>query len=105
MDDGFMRDLDRLRAVVGFPLAVSSGYRCPAYNARLSSTGAAGPHTTGKAVDVPLVGSKALKLVETAASLGFTGIGINQRGPHNKRFIHLDKLTPQEGPRPWIWSY
>lgn len=105
MDADFMRDLDRLRAVVGFPLAISSGYRCPAYNTRISSTGSDGPHTTGKAVDVPIVGARALELLTTAEALGFTGIGVNQRGPHNKRFIHIDKLTPQEGPRPWVWSY
>lgn len=105
MDDDFMRDLDRLRGVLGFPLVISSGYRCPVWNNSVSSTGADGPHTTGKAVDIQIVGSRALELLTTAEALGFTGVGVNQRGPHNKRFIHIDKLTPQEGPRPWIWSY
>lgn len=105
MDADFMLDLDSLRAMLGFPLGISSGYRCPAYNASISSTGDDGPHTTGKAVDIPISGQKALDLVATARKMGFTGIGVKQNGPHNKRFIHLDKLSPKEGPRPWIWSY
>jgi hypothetical protein len=35
-----------------------------------------------------------------------TGIGVAQRGPHDKRFIHLDDLkNSEQNPRPWIWSY
>lgn len=105
MDDDFMKKLDILRQWVDFPLSISSGYRCPKYNAKLSSTGETGPHTTGKAVDIPISGEKALEMVGEAITLGFSGVGVKQKGPHNKRFIHLDTLGPDEGPRPWIWSY
>jgi zinc D-Ala-D-Ala carboxypeptidase len=105
MDDSFMHILDDLRHIVGFPLGISSGYRCPIHNSRVSSTGATGPHTTGKAVDIPVVGEKAMKVVEAAIARGFTGIGVKQNGAHGGRFIHVDMLTPQEGPRPWMWSY
>jgi len=37
---------------------------------------------------------------------GFTGIGVAQRGPHNKRFIHIDNIVNSDtSPRPTIWSY
>lgn len=33
---------------------------------------------------------------------GFTGIGLHQTGPHERRFIHLD--IAKMSPRPWVWS-
>lgn len=106
MDGAFMARLQHLRDRTG-PLAVSSGYRCPAYNTRVSSTGPDGPHTTGKAVDFRIAGPRAHRLAELAFADGLTGLGIRQAGPHALRFIHLDMLTPDEtgGLRPRIWSY
>lgn len=92
--------LQRLRTLLGFPLVVTSGYRCPVHNAAVSTTGATGPHTTGQAIDVAVRGPNALKVVVAAVGVGFTGIGVQQKGA--TRFIHLDDLT--EG-RPTIWSY
>ena len=34
------------------PLQITSAYRCPSHNDSVSSTGMAGPHTTGLAVDI-----------------------------------------------------
>lgn len=104
MDLDFMDRLGKLRAAFGKPMPVSSGYRCPEHNARVSSTGATGPHTTGRAVDVQISGKDAFKLLSLAAYFGITGIGVNQKGPHAKRFIHLDTL-PEGGKRPATWSY
>ncbi len=103
MDPHFITALDNLRERLGFPLIVTSGYRCPAYNQQVSTTGADGPHTTGRAVDFGISGARAHALV-TETQLGMTGIGINQKGPHEKRFIHLDNLKAPR-PRPNIWSY
>ena len=103
MDAAFMVRLEQLRVAFGNPMHLSSAYRCPEYNARISHTGSHGPHTTGRAVDVLVSGEDAYRLVQLALELGFTGIGINQKGPREKRFIHLDDL---DGPtRPWVWSY
>lgn len=102
MQDNFIDKLDALREFCQFPLIVSSGYRCPTYNDRISTTGLHGPHTTGRAVDFAIAGSKAHRLLMQAFRLnGFSGIGINQKGLG--RFIHLDDL--QNGQRPWIWTY
>jgi len=102
----FMDRLQRLRDAFGEPLRVSSGYRSPAYNARVSSTGADGPHTSGRAVDIAIAGADAFWLLGLALEHGFTGIGVRQSGPWDGRFLHLDDLEEAPGrPRPRLWSY
>jgi uncharacterized protein YcbK (DUF882 family) len=105
MDNGFLWQLEILRSRVGFPLIVTSGYRCPEHNQRCSSTGLNGPHTTGRAVDFKVDGNKAFVVVRSAMlTLDFTGIGVQQKGQN--RFIHLDNLPNAPGRlRPTIWSY
>jgi len=100
----FIDKLDELRESCGFALVVTSGYRCPEHNANVSSTGLAGPHTTGRAVDFLVSREQALRLMALAIVQGFTGIGVNQKGAG--RFIHLDDLPNAPGqPRPTCWSY
>ena len=101
MDLAFVRKLDNLRDLYDAPLRISSGYRCPIHNQRVSSTGASGPHTTGLAVDIAIDRADAHKLLELACKMGFAGYGINQKG-NAGRFLHLDDLT--EG-RPTTWTY
>lgn len=99
----FLDALHELRVAYGDPMILNSAYRCPDYNAQVSSTGRDGPHTIG-AVDVRLNGRDAHRLLAVALELGWTGIGIKQHGAHAGRFIHLDFLTYPK-PRPWVWSY
>jgi uncharacterized protein YcbK (DUF882 family) len=95
-----------MRREMGIPLVVSSAYRCPDYNDKVSSTGRNGPHTTGKAVDIVISGKEALVLVGLALEHKITGIGVSQKGPMEKRFIHLDTVEGADRrPRPWLWSY
>lgn len=102
--DDFVDMLDLLRDDCGFPFPITSGYRCPVHNARVSSTGAAGPHTTGRAADIAVSRERAYKVLQLALQMGFTGIGVQQRG--GGRFIHLDTLENGPGrPRPVVWSY
>lgn len=104
MDERFLEELDQLRTIYGKPLIVSSGYRCPDHNAKVSSTGRTGPHTTGHACDFAVSGGDSLLLLRVALVLDFTGIGINQKGAG--RFIHVDDLPNRAGqPRPTLWSY
>lgn len=104
MNCAFMDRLQALRDAYGKPMIVTSGYRSPEYNATISKTGTDGPHTTGRAVDIAIRGREAYVLLSLAIELGFTGIGVSQKG--EARFLHLDDLTAEEGfPRPWIWSY
>lgn len=98
--------LDAGRERLAFPFRVRSGYRCPAHNDRVSSTGLNGPHTTGKAVDIGVLGREAFELLQWAMeSRRFTGIGVSQKGMHERRFIHLDMLADPARFRPTIWSY
>ncbi len=104
MDPTFMDRLEALRVAFGRPMPVTSGYRAPEHNAKVSATGRDGPHTTGRAVDVAVAGAEALTLVGLAIARGFTGIGVAQKGA--ARFIHLDDLSPGgRHPRPALWSY
>lgn len=105
MRDEFITKLDLLRERCGFPLRVNSGYRCPEYNKAVSTTGLAGPHTTGNAVDLGVDRGLAFKVMVEAARTGeFTGFGFSQKG--TSRFIHLDDLAePEHSPRPTIWTY
>ena len=96
----FLDKIQELRNRVGFGLEVNSYYRSPDYD---TAIGGAGTHPTGRAIDFRVAGTKAWHLQHKAAEMGFTGIGINQKGPWDKRFIHLDDLTT--GNRPRIWSY
>jgi zinc D-Ala-D-Ala carboxypeptidase len=99
-----MDKVEKLRDRLGFALPVTSAYRCPEYNNRVSGTGRSGPHTTGRAIDLGVSHSRALELLRMALAMGFTGIGIKQHG--QGRFIHLDDLPNAEGqPRSHIWSY
>lgn len=103
-EQSFMDKVEKLRMSVGFALPVTSAARCPDHNAKVSGTGRTGPHTTGRAIDFGIDGSRAYAVLSAAIAMGFTGIGVNQKGGGS--FIHIDDLT-SVGPRtrPWVWSY
>lgn len=100
-----LRRLNNLRATLGRAITLSSAYRCKAYNLKI---GATQTHATGQAVDIAVSGLNAYKLLDKALEMGFSGIGIQQKGDHKKRFIHLDTLQEDleiGRPRPHVWSY
>lgn len=107
VQDQLMKILTEMRKRAGFEFIVSSGARCPKYNQEVAETGAAGPHTTGLAVDIRINGSAAVELIRLALTFGMTGIGVRQKGEWGTRFIHLDCIARGDKihPRPWIWSY
>lgn len=88
------------------PIVLNSAYRDPAHNAAVSSTGTDGPHTFGQAFDIQCSHERAYQLVGLAIRLGFTGIGLSQKGAWGGRFLHLDDLPNGPGqPRPTVWTY
>lgn len=105
-----MDNLQELRNRVGV-LYVSSGYRSPEHPIEAAKM-KAGTHTTGYAVDVLCSGGRAYEVLNAAINQGvWSGIGINQNGSFQSRFIHLD-CVPEEGlsgyehiSRPTLWSY
>ena len=106
MGEKFLSLLEDLRTYYGKPINISSAYRCPEHNNNVSNSGFWGPHTTGQAVDIVICGFNAMHLLKGILAIGFSGVGISQRGSHEKRFIHIDTLMDEVNPpRPWIWSY
>ena len=99
MDQDFITKLDWLRNDLGFPIGITSGYRCPDHNASVSSTGRDGPHTTGMAVDLDLNRERAFKILKHIEELGFMGLGVQQKDAG--RFIHLDMARDTYA----FWSY
>jgi uncharacterized protein YcbK (DUF882 family) len=104
MSDIFMVRLEKLRTILGRSFVVTSGYRTPSHNNKVSHTGLTGPHTTGRAIDISVANwyEDVHKLVSVAIKLGFTGIGLNLKGEQSGRFVHLDDLKNN---RPRIWTY
>ena len=102
MDDEFMRMLQELRNQMQGPLRVSSGRRCDHHNERVSTAKNKknGVHTLGQASDIMISGERAMLLFKEACQIGFSGIGLSQRGPHQDQFVHLDTK-----PRKALWSY
>lgn len=106
MKPELMEPLIVLRETMRMPFLVSSAYRCPAHNNKVSTTGLNGPHTTGLAIDIVIGSTPAYHFLEEAYAMkAFTGIGIKQKEAW--RFIHLDVLDPVKShlKRPMIWSY
>lgn len=101
MDEDFMHLLEEMRREAGFPFVITSAYRCPEWNAQTSHTGAIGPHTTGKAVDIKCTHEKAHKILGLAIKYGIHGIGISQKGDWGSRFIHIDNARDDKK----LWTY
>ena len=92
--------LQEARGVLG-PLSITSGYRCPEHNNKISSTGLSGPHTTGKAIDISVRDSQHRKQLIDYFAPQVQGLGIA------KSFIHIDILFEEDGfpGRPNSWVY
>ena len=87
MDPEFMRRVQVLRDIVGFPLIPVSGFRCRKHNAGLKGAAEGSQHLFGKAIDIRVRNFDAAtrhRIIKAAFSLGFTGIGIG------KAQLHLD---------------
>lgn len=95
--------LEVLRLAVGFPLFITSGYRCPDHPIEVLKA-EPGEHSR-IAVDVTVSGHRALMLTVRAYDRGWTGIGWQQHGAVG-RYVHLDRGDPRpNAPRPSAWSY
>ena len=100
--------VDQIRAEFGKPMTISSGYRCANHDveARKAQPGT-GAHCSGKACDVVIAGADALELLGIIVDKPeIIGIGVNQRGAWDQRFIHLDSVEAGGMlSRPNLWSY
>lgn len=97
IDLDFVKELDEVREKFGKPMVVSSGYRCPEHPIEKAKEGGPGPHSTGRAADIVVAGEEARDLCRLGQR--FPGLGINQTGDWDKRFIHFDQLGYR------LWTY
>jgi len=89
--------LEALRARFGYVMPVNSGYRCPMHPDEVKKAHP-GQHTVG-AIDVGVSGILAPKLVWAGIECEWTGFGLQQKGPLDRRFVHLDHGAPRS------WTY
>ena len=97
MQPALLERLQTLRTQYGKPLPVTSGWRCADHPVEKAKPHP-GMHSTGLAVDLGVQGAEAVAVLRLALGLGFTGIGVQQKGAG--RFLHLDLRR-----EPTIWSY
>ena len=86
------------------PMIVNSWYRRPDHAVEKNKEHGPGAHSTGKAVDIRVVGSvQAGLILKYAGGLGFEGFGPDPKKGH---FIHLDWWDgTSRSPRPGCWGY
>lgn len=91
-----MANVQTLRSQYGKPLRITSAYRCPKHPIEAAKA-KAGQHSIA-AIDLGVSRTDAHEVIRLAMLLGFTGLGVNQKG--GQRFIHLDNRDV-----PTVWSY
>lgn len=94
LNTNLLNKLQLLRDLCGFPLVITSCYRCSKHPEEAKKEHP-GMHNKGIAVDIAKPqGEKAYTILKLAIQLGFTGIGVSNR------FIHLDLRDS-----PSVWGY
>lgn len=88
--------LQSIRNAVGFPLTVSSGYRCEEHN-KASGGEPNSAHTRGLAADIVIPASQMRYKFLKEALVAFKRIGISEEFVH----VDVDKNLPQEV----LWTY
>lgn len=85
MNAELLQKLDALREAVNRPIYVTSGYRCPTHNSKVSYASQS-YHTRGMAVDIYCDGLTVDELANTAVAVGFRGVERN----YDSEYVHVD---------------
>lgn len=94
MQPDFLRMLDRLREMCGFPLHLNSAFRSEKYELKKGRSGKS-MHCLGRAVDIRCIDAyKRYQICQNASLIGFEGIGVGSG------FVHVDNRV---GPRMWTY--
>ena len=99
MNPILLEKLDKLRGMVGHPIEVSSGYRCPEHNRRIGGVDNS-QHVFGNAADIYCGSVMAESLAKYAEKIGFDGIGIY----HEDDFVHVDVRDDGQNPNRYRWE-
>lgn len=101
MNPVLMEKLDALREMIGGPIEISCGYRCPAHNAEVGGVPDS-QHVLGNAADVQTPSYEACCTPEQlhwfCQQIGFDGIGLYSWG------CHVDCRDNGESPNAYNWE-
>jgi zinc D-Ala-D-Ala carboxypeptidase len=89
--------LERIRAHLGTPVTVTSGYRCPSLNRAVGGV-TSSDHTYGHAADIVAPGFGSASDVATALAPVVSTLGIGQlilEGVNGKRWVHVSTHAPE----------
>ena len=105
IEEDALQKLQALRDEWGKPIKLSSAYRSAENpRERTKKTGPGYHHGVngdgGQAFDVLIAGEDVPPFIALAIKHGFKGIGVNQKGEWNQRFIHIDTRDKYA-----CWSY
>ena len=105
IEEDALNRLQALRDEWGKPIKLSSAYRSAENpRERTKKTGPGYHHGVngdgGQAFDVLIAGEDVPPFIALAIKHGFRGIGVNQKGEWNQRFIHIDTRDKYA-----CWSY
>lgn len=92
LEKGFVTRLQRLRDIVGRPLVIVSGFRCPEGNASVGGSKYS-QHLYGRAADIPA----GYCTVAQAKRAGFVGIGVRAGA-----VVHVDTTPARILPRTYL---
>jgi uncharacterized protein YcbK (DUF882 family) len=102
MKERFLRGIDGLREMCGFPFHITSGYRTYEYNKSIGGSRNS-YHTRGMAADVLVKTPEEIyTIVTNAKKFGFYGIGISFPKDGQPGFVHLDIRAKY---RKAMWGY
>ena len=105
VEEDAIQKLEALREEWGKQMRLSSAYRSAQHPRERTKPNGPGHHhglngNGGQAFDVLIAGEDVVPFIALAIKHGFRGIGVNQKGEWNQRFIHID--TRQKFA---CWSY
>jgi uncharacterized protein YcbK (DUF882 family) len=93
MNEELMTKVDKAREIAGMPFNINSGFRCVAFNTRLTKgQRSTGRHTRGEALDFEAIGAEQrAKIIFACREAGLVSFEIG------KKYIHVDLART-----PWI---
>jgi len=99
MDLIFIDRLTRARKLAQIPFYITSGFRCPEHNQKVTTSNNS-PHLYGVAADIRAGNSRdRFIIIDSALKAGFKRIGIGAL------FVHLDIHQDEHKTQNVIWTY
>ena len=106
LDDSIKWIAQSIEKEIGQELDVTSGARCPKYNATIAGSIAGDAHTMGKAIDIFIDGTTpqgrelAARIVIAAVKAGIKRFG---DGILKHSYLHIDCSADLPNPRMWFY--